>query len=124
MDRLSWRAYWNHQRRVALTYRVCNPVGFAGLIFTYGVTQAVIIALLNAGELVAWLLLGVVALVRSATAASLARSLRFTIPSLPIASILGSLVESVCWFLAWFQRRVVWGSRIYRVTPDGRIYLR
>ena len=120
-DHVSWRAYWQHQRRVALTYRVCNPSGFAGMVLTYGITFALVIALLRPTELIAWLVLAGVVLARAITARSVAKSLRFYIPALGPVSVIGSVVESICWVLAWFQREVVWGGRRYRVWRNGTL---
>jgi len=36
-DAMSWIDYWRHQRRVAVTYRAANPVGFAGMVITQGI---------------------------------------------------------------------------------------
>ena len=45
-DPMDWRDFWRHQRRVAATYRVCDPRGFAGLIVTHGITAGILMVLI------------------------------------------------------------------------------
>jgi ceramide glucosyltransferase len=122
-DALSWRDYWRHQRRVAVTYRVANPAGFAGAIVTLGILPALLALVLPyrlapalAAMLAAW-----VCGQRWLAARNAARSGAFPIPLLAFVVPLASLVEAACWLLAWCSRRVWWAGKWWRVSRDGKL---
>ncbi len=124
-DPLSWRDYWRHQRRVAVTYRVCNPAGFAGMILTNG--------LLAGGLLVAFapgggrrteicvLFAALIHFTRWMWFCDLGKALRFPIPWLFPVMLAANAVEIACWCAAWCDRRVWWAGRRWRVSRAGRI---
>lgn len=124
-DPLTWRDYWRHQRRVAVTYRVCSPAGFAGMIFTSGLVASVLlIALAPGGRERA----GIYALVAAAIQFArwiwirdLGKTLGFPIPWLFPVMLVASAVETGCWCAAWCDRRVWWAGRRWRVSRAGRI---
>ena len=122
-DPLTWRDYWRHQRRVAVTYRVCQPAGFAGMIFTNGLVASA--ALLALGGQVAsdgcWLLAAMIQLARWLWCRELGKALRFPIPWLFPVMLAASAVELACWCAAWCDRRVWWAGRRWRVSRDGRL---
>ena len=98
-DALSWRDYWRHQRRVAVTYRVSNPTGFAASIVTHGLPLSLLAMLapypwvLHPGAILflsVWIM-------RWLTACGAARALRFPIPQLGLVVLLASFVETACW---------------------------
>jgi ceramide glucosyltransferase len=126
-DPLTWRAYWRHQRRVAVTYRVCHPAGFAGTVFVNGfaglVASALVALQLPSSVPALALLLGVLALqgLRWACFRGMAGWLRFPAPWLFPVMLAASAIEFACWCAAWLDRRVWWAGRQWHVSLDGRL---
>ncbi len=118
-DRLSWRDWWRHQLRVAVTYRAGNPWGFAGSIFTHG--EAWSLALLGCGEGLGAALFFAVWLARTAVTSRMARRLGFDVPALALAVLGASLAATVGWALSWGLRTVWWSGRRWRVDFRGRL---
>ena len=117
-DGLGWRDWWRHQRRVAVTYRAGNPLGFAGSIVTHGELWCVLLGV--AGVRGGWAMLAVAWALRAALAARMARRLDFSIPTLPPVVLLASLAASAAWLASWCARSVWWGGKWRRVTFRGR----
>ncbi len=124
-DPLTWRDYWRHQRRVAVTYRVCHPAGFAGMIFTNGLVASVLLlALAPGGENragICVLFAVAIQLTRWLCFRDLGKALRFPIPWLFPVMLAASAVEIACWCAAWCDRRVWWAGRRWRVSRAGRL---
>ncbi len=124
-DPLTWRGYWRHQRRVAVTYRVCNPAGFAGMILTNGLLAgALLIAFAPGGGRrmeICVLFAVLIHFTRWMWFHDLGKALRFPIPWLFPVTLAASAVEIACWCAAWCDRRVWWAGRRWRVSRDGRI---
>jgi ceramide glucosyltransferase len=121
-----WREVWRRQLRWSKTIRACRPLGHFGLLFTQGsiwgllclvstticgcsprvalFPTAVLTLRLAAALLVGWWCLG-----SKAVAGGL--PLMFLADGLSWAAWLGS----------FFTRRVYWGGRLLRISPDGRI---
>ncbi|EDY16390.1 Glycosyltransferase probably involved in cell wall biogenesis-like protein [Chthoniobacter flavus Ellin428] len=130
-DTLSWRDYWRHQRRVAVTYRAANPAGFAGMLLTFGPVWSVACVLMVSTEEwmtgrwmpERWILAAaVVAIVmRGWIVHRAARLLQFSVPAMPVVLSIASVVEAACWLLSWFTRRVWWSGRWWRVGLRGTL---
>ena len=124
-DRLTWRDYWRHQRRVAVTYRVGRPAGFAGMIFPNGlVAGALLIALAPGGENrtgICVLFAVAIQLLRWMCFCDLGKTLRFPIPWFFPAMLAAGVIEIACWCAAWCDRRVWWAARRWRVSRAGRL---
>lgn len=120
-DPLSWRDYWRHQRRVAATYRVANPAGFAGAIFVHSITGAISLVGLAPFQLWTWAVFLAVWIARWALARQMSRRLSFPIPNLFLVVLVAGLVESACWALSWPARYVWWGGKRWPLSKDGRI---
>jgi ceramide glucosyltransferase len=121
-DALSWRDWWRHQRRVAVTYRACAPLGYAGQVLTYAIAWGCVVAVcLEAEHRLAVLGLVGVLLVAVGVAAANARRIGFSISRLLPAVSLAALVDAVCWVLSWGARRVWWGGRWRRITWRGKL---
>jgi ceramide glucosyltransferase len=126
-DPLSWREWWRHQRRVALTYRVGAPWGFAGTIFTHGPTASLFLA--GAGFASGarwWCLAGSVATLGARWIAghALARMLNAPARWLGITQLLAGWMETWSWLLSWTTRRVWWSGRWWRLGPGGKLSAR
>jgi ceramide glucosyltransferase len=120
-DTLSWREYWRHQRRVAVTYRAANPAGFFGVLFTFGPIWSVLCLLAISAR--PWMVLAAVFAIvfRAWRVQRSTKSLAFPAPALAATLSIASLVEAVCWFLSWFSTRVWWSGRWWRVGFRGGI---
>lgn len=117
----NWREFFSHQRRVAVTYRVCNPAGYFGMILIQGIPLASLLALLRPGEGWRWLLLGFTFGLRWLTTTINARTLGFRLFKTVRSVAIQSYVETAFWIASWSSSRVRWGHRRFRVDSDGRI---
>jgi len=120
-DPLTWSDYWRHQRRVAITYRVSNPLGFAGAWLTQGVTAAFILACLHPAHLWSWALFSIVWAARVLSAQAMSQRLVFPFPDPWLSVLPASFVETTCWALSWASRSVWWGGTCWRIGRDGRL---
>ena len=124
-DPLTWRDYWRHQRRIAVTYRVCNPAGFAGVIFTHSVwvglmqftvpvfdpdTARNLLVLCAFAQLGRWCFLR-----------GVAKAVGFTTARLFPTMLVSDLVETACWALAWISPTVWWAGKWWRISRDGKL---
>ena len=124
-DPLTWRDYWRHQRRVAVTYRVCQPAGFAGMILANGlVASALLLALAPSKPeaiFVCLLFAAMIQLARWLWFRALGKALRFPIPWLFPVMLAAGAVEIACWCAAWCDRRVWWAGQRWHVSRAGRL---
>ncbi len=123
-DPLTWRDYWRHQRRVAVTYRVCNPAGFAGMILTNGLVGSALLAVLAPESMfiaICLFLIVMIQLARSVFFRALGKVLRFPIPWLFPVMLAADAVGLACWCAAWCDRRVWWAGRRWGVSRPGRL---
>jgi ceramide glucosyltransferase len=118
-DPLTWRDYWRHQQRVAVTYRACNPFGFAAQVAVHSMTWALLGVLTGgcAGFLVA---LGVWAACVAAARKSMPES-GFSVPWLVVLVPAAGLVETACWILSWGTPQVWWGGKWWPVSWNGKL---
>ena len=117
-DALTWREYWRHQRRVAVTYRVCHPAGFAGMIFTHSAWAGMLACALGPE----WLALWVAAqLGRAFFFREVAKATGFPRARFFSTMLASDAVESVCWALAWVSPRVWWAGKRWRVSRGGKL---
>jgi ceramide glucosyltransferase len=119
-DPMSLREYWHHQLRVAVTYRVADPLGAAGLIFTRGISASALLLLIEpgAGSLVFFLAAWGA---RVALGVRVARQLRIHVPGLLWTVPLADFVETACWGANWFMKSVRWGGRRRAISFRGRL---
>lgn len=120
-DPLTWRDYFLHQHRVAATYRVSNPGGYAGMILTHGVTASLALILLAPRRRWRWWFGALVYLVRYGSARRNSAALDFPIPRLPALVLLAGVFDSAFWLLGWCRLPVRWGSRWFRLGRGGEI---
>jgi ceramide glucosyltransferase len=124
-DPLSWRDCWRHQRRVAATYRVSAPKGYAGMWITHGVTAALALALAAAfypkWRIACWSWAALCLVLRASAARRLTRLLDFPLRGLEPVMLLAGLVETATWLLGWWPGRIWWSARWWRVGRDGRL---
>ena len=119
-DPLGWRDWWRHQRRVAVTYRAGNPLGFAGSIVTHGEFWSVLLVASGA-KVAGWVTFAAFWAVRTGLAARMSRRLDFPIRSFPGVVLLATAAAHFCWWASWFTRSVWWSGRRWRVTFRGKL---
>ena len=117
-DPLGWTDYLRHQHRVAVTYRATAPAGALGLPIIHTVALAALASILDSRL---WISSALIVAIRIAFAATVSRLLKFPIPLLPIATVLGSVVETAMWLCAWFSPCVWWAGRWRRLGWRGRL---
>ena len=120
-DALSWAAYFRHQLRVALTYRVTNSIGYFGSI----VVQAFPILLLSllSNPAVGILLFLPLILFRGLIHHQILQRLNVQMATWKILLItpICLVTETVTWLLSWFSSSVRWGKQRYKITREGTI---
>jgi ceramide glucosyltransferase len=118
-DPMPWPEYWRHQRRVAVTYRACDPVGFAGLICVHGVTLALVAFCIRPGVPVIAAVLSATLIARVLTLNQIGRALGVRSRAAVSVVVVSSVVETVCWLLAWVRPVVTWAGCTYSVKAGG-----
>jgi ceramide glucosyltransferase len=120
-DTLSWRDYWRHQRRVAVTYRAANPAGFAGVLLTFGPVWSVLGLVAVSAQ--PWMVLAAVFAIvfRAWRVLRATKALAFPVSMLAATLSVASGVEALCWLLSWFSRRVWWSGRWWCVGFRGEL---
>ncbi len=121
-DPLDWGGFWEHQRRVALTYRVSQPAGFAGAGVV--LTLPLIVTAFRRGGVAAgfatvamawvWRSLALIRL-GQALGAEEDRARLWLLTPLAVAT------EAAAWLSAWTSNRLRWGQRALRVRRDGTL---
>jgi ceramide glucosyltransferase len=119
-DRLTWRDYWRHQRRVAFTYRVAAPWGAAGMILTRGFGLSFLLMCLfpSCWTAVLALLAAMVHLVSLGLEGS---RVGLRPGAWVTAGLISELVEIGCWGLSWGTGGVWWGGKWRPVAWNGRL---
>jgi len=104
------RHFWNHQIRWNRTVRDARPVGYAGLIFTFGIFWSILAMLLSHGAMWAALLFAAVLGMRylmAIGAGGIALNDQYLIRDLwllPVRDAMSMLV----WVASYFGKTVVW----------------
>jgi ceramide glucosyltransferase len=112
-----------HQMRWARSTRISRPLGYLGLVLTYGTALALINLLVSGGSLPSLLLLAFTLAVRMAMAWVVGvrylgdRVLKRRFFLLPARDVLSFVI----WCLSWVGRRVEWRGKLYEVLKDGRM---
>ena len=124
-DPMTWRACWRHQRRVAVTYRIGNPAGFAGMIFTHSLWVNFLLVLFapfgaDRRGFVLVLALAIQA-ARWLSYREVAKAVGFPRTRLFSTMLVSDAIASVCWVLAWISPRVWWAGKRWRITRGGRL---
>ncbi len=126
-DALSWRDWWRHQCRVATTYRVASPAGFAGTILTHSSAAALLLALMpGSGTARVWFMgwAGLSVALRWLAAKRLEKMARFGVPGLLGCVVVAGWMETVGWVLSWVVKGVWWSGRRWQLSPDGKLGMR
>jgi ceramide glucosyltransferase len=117
------RAMLRHQLRWARSTRISRPLGYLGLIFTYGTALALINLLASGGSLLSRSLLAFTLALRMCMAWMIGvhhlkdEVLKHNFWLLPVRDVLSFLI----WCLSWVGKRVEWRGRLFEVQRDGRM---
>lgn len=119
-DPLSWREYWRHQMRVAVTYRAATPAGAAGMILTRGFSLCALIALISPDM---WTLAATLFAAGLHLSGVAAQATRLGIAPGPwlAASLPADVIETACWTLSWATRRVWWAGKWRPISWRGKL---
>jgi ceramide glucosyltransferase len=119
----SFRQYFLHHLRWAITQRVCRPIGYFASIITHGVFLALLFLILKGFSLAAVALFFFICGVRVLSVIFINKAVIhngevtryfWLIP-------MNDLLNSVIWFLSFFINTVRWKDRQFRVLKGGRM---
>jgi ceramide glucosyltransferase len=112
-----------HQMRWARSTRISRPLGYLGLVLTYGTALAVLTVLADALSTLSLELLAFTLAVRMTMGWLIGvhwlhdRILKRNFWLLPLRDLLSFSI----WCLSWVGRRVEWRGRVFEVARDGRM---
>jgi len=112
-----------HQIRWARGIRVCRPMGYLGLVLTYGTVLGLLGVIVDHGSGRSVLLLGLTLAVRLVTGWLIGvhwlgdRVLRKHIWLIPVRDVVSFLI----WCLSLAGRRVEWRGRLFQIGHGGKI---
>src|SRR5215813_595338 len=110
-----------HQIRWARSTRISRPMGYLGLILTYGTALAVLLVAVDSGSMFSLILLAITLVIRLSMAWAIGvhwlgdRLLLKYFWLVPIRDLLSFLI----WCLSWVGKKVEWRGRQYEVAGDG-----
>lgn len=112
-----------HQMRWARSTRISRPLGYFGLILTYGTALALLTVLADEASKFSLALLAFTLMARLTMGWLIGvhwlhdRILKRNLWLLPVRDLLSFGI----WCLSWIGRRVEWRGRLFEVAPDGRM---
>lgn len=120
---VSFFSMMKHQIRWARGTRICRPMGYLGLILTYGTALALLNVILDRGSMLSLLLLSSTLAVRLTMGWRVGVRwlgddiLRKYIWLLPVRDILSFLI----WCVSLVGKKVEWRGEIFEILEDGRV---
>src|SRR6266404_3411730 len=112
-----------HQLRWARSTRISRPLGYLGLILTYGTALALLTVALDRASSLSLLLLGATLIIRLAMGWLIGvhwledRILKRYFWMLPFRDVLSFLI----WCSSWVGKKVEWRGRQFEVARDGKM---
>ena len=112
-----------HQMRWARSTRISRPLGYLGLILTYGTALSVLTVLADGLSKLSLGLLGFTLTIRMTMGWLIGvhwlrdRILKRNFWLLPLRDLLSFVI----WCLSWIGKRVEWRGRVFEVARDGRM---
>jgi ceramide glucosyltransferase len=112
-----------HQLRWARSTRISRPMGYLGLILTYGTALALLTVAVDRASSLSLLLLAVTLVIRLAMGWLIGVHwledgiLKKNFWLLPVRDVLSFLI----WCSSWVGRRVEWRGRLFEVERDGKM---
>ena len=114
-----------HQLRWARSTRISRPLGYLGLVLTYGTALSALNLIVSLGSTVSLALFAATLGVRMSMAWVIGvrclkdRILRVNFWLVPARDVLSFGI----WLVSWFGRRVEWRGRLFEVSRDGKMVL-
>jgi ceramide glucosyltransferase len=114
-----------HQMRWARSTRISRPMGYLGLVLTYGTALAVLNVAVDGASMFSLILLAVTSIIRLTMAWMIGvhwlgdRILKRCVWLVPVRDLLSFLI----WCLSWFGKRVEWRGQLFEVARDGKMNL-
>ncbi len=119
----TFKTYFDHQLRWAITQRVCRPYGYLASLITHGTFLSLLYLLLTAFSKTAIIILITVILVRFSGFLYLNVKLLRHFETLPYFWLIpaNDMLNTLLWLISLFTNTVVWKNHRFRVLRDGRI---
>ena len=121
MSPIGFWGMMRHQIRWARSTRISRPLGYLGLILTYGTALALLLVAVDGGSIFSLVLLAITLVIRLSMAWLIGVKwlgdglLRKYLWLVPVRDLLSFLI----WCISWVGRRVEWRGRKYEVARDG-----
>lgn len=123
MPPAGFAAMLRHQIRWARSTRISRPLGYLGLILTYGTALAVLTVVVDGASKFSLALLAVTLIARLAMGWLIGvhwlhdRILKRNFWLLPLRDLLSFVI----WCFSWIGKRVEWRGRLFEVARDGKM---
>jgi ceramide glucosyltransferase len=121
--KMSFAEYFRHQLRWAKTIRISRPAGFLGSGITHIFPLAILLCLVRGFDVLSLFALGIVLLLRLATAAAVYNKVIKTAAWLKWLFIipLKDIMSFIIWLGAFVGTKVSWRGEIYEIFPGGKM---
>jgi len=112
-----------HQMRWARSTRISRPMGYLGLILTYGTALALLNVAVDRASMTSLMLFGSTLVIRLAMGWAIGvhwlgdSILKKHFWLVPVRDLLSFLI----WCMSWVGKRVEWRGRLFEVARDGRM---
>jgi ceramide glucosyltransferase len=123
MQPSGFRGMMRHQMRWARSTRISRPMGYLGLILTYGTALALLNTVVDRASTFSLMLLAATFVIRLTMGWMIGvhwladKILRKNFWLVPVRDVLSFLI----WCLSWFGKRVEWRGRLFEVARDGKM---
>jgi ceramide glucosyltransferase len=123
MSPIGFVGMMRHQIRWARSTRISRPMGYLGLILTYGTALALLLTVVDSASMFSLIVLAITLFIRLLMAWIIGvhwlgdRLLLRYFWLVPIRDLLSFLI----WCVSWVGRRVEWRGRQYEVARDGKM---
>ena len=125
MQPAGFRGMIRHQMRWARSTRISRPMGYLGLILTYGTALAFLNVAVDRASMFSLMLLASTLVIRLTMGWVIGvhwlgdRILKKYFWLVPVRDLLSFLI----WCLSWVGKRVEWRGRVFEVARDGKMIL-
>jgi ceramide glucosyltransferase len=123
MHPAGFRGMMRHQMRWGRSTRISRPMGYLGLILTYGTALALLVVAIDRASMFSLFLLASTLIVRLTMGWMIGahwlgdRILKRYFWLVPVRDVLSFIV----WCLSWVGKRVEWRGRVFEVARDGKM---
>jgi ceramide glucosyltransferase len=125
MQPAGFRGMMRHQMRWARSTRISRPMGYLGLILTYGTALALLNVAVDRASSFSLVLLAATLVIRLTMGWMIGvhwlgdRILKKYFWLVPVRDVLSFLI----WCMSWVGKRVEWRGRVFEVARDGKMIL-